>query len=961
MVPQRLLAFLFALLALASPLFAQSQAANGGIEGTITDESSAVLPGVTVTVRNLDTGAERVVVTNADGVYRALLIPLGAYRVTAELAGFKKYEQTGITVGAGQTAVINIALGVGDVSEVISVTADTPLVDPGKIDLGRTLNEREIKNLPLVSRNPYNFALLQPGVTGFENQEFGVPRFSANGTLLRINYQIDGNTNTQKDRAGLRLLPVSEVMVREVKVVTSGYAPEFGQTTGLVYNAITPSGTNQFRGSASYRFRRKDFAAFPFFFQGPRTDDRKPETKTDTYTAELGGPVVRDRLHFFGGFESTARDLSSQRVITIAPENAAALGLSAQPPIFPTEQTARFYIGKGDWTIAPAHRLTARYIGFRNDSPNNPNNFTGLTSTDLAVDFLDAMDSTSAQLVSTFGNNRVNELRVQYAHRHQSRARNELSGSGPSILVSGVAAFGGPYANTSEDGFDFTQGIFQVVNNFTLLRANHSYKFGFDIQHVADTRTSALQFLYTFPSIQAYNDARSGVNPRSYTNVQQLLGDPNFEMSSNLYSFFVQDDWRLTKDLKVLYGIRYDLYDYPTADPASPFAYSQDYPIDKNNWGPRVGVSWALDQKTVLRASTGVMFDQPLLAIFENAIQQNGLPVRFTANVAPTAANAPNFPNPVSTASPPRQSIFTADPDFVTARTFQNNVQIDRQLGQDFAAQVGFVYVKGSNLPVVTNINPINPIRVLADGRPVFSTEVTAATRLDPRFNQINVAQSIGDSDYAALTLNLSKRFTKGYQFDLTYTYGKGEDNAPITSALAVQGDDGRSDPTDLDRDEGPNVLDQRHSFAGSFVATPEWQGDNALLRALLNNNQVGILLQFNSGLPFNVRSNLDLNNDGIAADRPLFVGRNSYYLPARYNTDVRYSRFFPISGRYRAELVAEFKNLFNTVQTSAVNRVVTTNAAGEPATALPAEADGFVPTAGYEQRQFQLGFKFSF
>ena len=124
------------------------------------------------------------------------------------------------------------------------MSGETPVVDSAKIDAGRNLSEREIKNLPLVSRNPYNFALVQPGVSGFENPEFGVPRFSANGTLLRVNYQIDGNTNTEKDRAGLRLLPVSEVMVQEVKVITSGYAPEFGQTTGMVYNAITPSGTN---------------------------------------------------------------------------------------------------------------------------------------------------------------------------------------------------------------------------------------------------------------------------------------------------------------------------------------------------------------------------------------------------------------------------------------------------------------------------------------------------------------------------------------------------------------------------------------------------------------------------------------------------------------------------------------------------------------------------------------------
>ena len=138
----------------------------------------------------------------------------------------------------------------------VTVTADAPIVDLGKIEQGRTLSEQEIKTLPLTSRNPYNFALLQPGVVGFETNEFGVPRITANGALLRVNYQVDGSNNTQKDRAGLRQMPMSEVMIREVKVVTSGYAPEFGQTMGLVYNAITPSGTNTFKGQGSYRLQR---------------------------------------------------------------------------------------------------------------------------------------------------------------------------------------------------------------------------------------------------------------------------------------------------------------------------------------------------------------------------------------------------------------------------------------------------------------------------------------------------------------------------------------------------------------------------------------------------------------------------------------------------------------------------------------------------------------------------------
>jgi len=145
---------------------AQSQAANGTIEGTIKDGSGGLLPGVTVTIHNTDTGSERIVVTDGNGLYRAPLLSLGNYQVTAELAGFKKQQQTGIPITAGSAAVINIVMDVGGISEIVSVQSDAAVVDLGKIDVGRNLNEREIHNLTLVSRNPYNFALLQPGVSG---------------------------------------------------------------------------------------------------------------------------------------------------------------------------------------------------------------------------------------------------------------------------------------------------------------------------------------------------------------------------------------------------------------------------------------------------------------------------------------------------------------------------------------------------------------------------------------------------------------------------------------------------------------------------------------------------------------------------------------------------------------------------------------------------------------------------
>lgn len=954
----RVLLFVLPVAFAAAAAWAQSQAVNGTLEGTVTDASGAVLPGVTVTITNTDTGASRVVVTNERGLYRAPLLPLGTYRITAELQGFKKYDATGIVLSAGETAVANISLSLGDITEVVSVTTDTPVVDLGKIEQGRTLNEREIKTLPLTSRNPYNFALLQPGVVGFETQEFGVPRVTANGALLRINYQIDGSNNTQKDRAGLRQMPMSEVMIREVKVVTSGYAPEFGQTMGLIYNAITPSGTNIVKGQASYRFQRKPFAAFPFFTQGPRTSDRKPPTEVNVLTADLGGPIVRDRTHFFGGYEHDERDLSGGRVITITAANQAALGLT-EPPFMPAALNTEFAIGKVDHQLAAGHRLSARYILFDNFIVNNIGG--GLTSVQRATDFKDRQHSTAVQLVSSLGSSVLNELRVQYATRSQGRVPGARAGTGPAITITGVANFGGPNASGTAAGFAFTQDVFQVNDSLTYLRRNHAYKFGFDVQHVADFRRQSSFQVYTFPNLAAYLAARSGANPFAYTSFSQFFGETDLEYSSILYGAFVQDDWRVSPNVKLLYGVRYDLYDVPQADPNAPFPDSRDFRVDKNNWGPRAGIAWTIG-RGLLRANTGVMYDQALLATYEQALLNDGTNRRSSASFQPTTPGAPAFPNVLSSGTGAQPNLlWTVDPNFRVARSWQNNVQYEHAVGSAYAVAVGASFAKGYDLPVVTNINPINPIGTLPDGRPIFSTAISAATRRDPRYNVINMVQAIGESTYRNLTLQLTRRYAKGWQFDLSYTLGKSEDNAPITGALSVQGDAGRSDPTNLDRDRGPNILDQRHTFVASIVGQPAFTTDNAVLDALLNHNQFGIAVQLASGIPVNLRSNRELNNDGVASDRPNGVPRNSLTLPARQNFDLRYSRLFPLGRTVRVEVIGELKNVFNIVQTSGVNATIATDTQGDPLASLPTKGSQLPPTGGYEQRQFQLGFRVQF
>lgn len=967
---QRFVTALLLCLALGTSAFAQSTANNGTIEGTVKDDQGALLPGVTVTVVNIDTNDQRVVVTNEAGLYRAPLLRLGNYRVSAELQGFKKFEQTGITLRSGQTAVIDVALGVGAIAETITVTADSPLVDAARIDIGHSLSDQEVHSLPLVARNPYNFALVQPGVTGTENVEFGVPRLAANGAAMRINYQIDGNTNTEKDRAGLRLLPMSEIMIQEVKVVTTGFAPEFGQTMGMVFNAVTPSGTNAFRGQGSYLFRRREFSAFPFFF-GCTTiaancgdvpaGSTKPETKVDTGTASVGGPLIRNKAFFYGGWEQTRRDLSSNSLITVPPATVSALGLKPQPAAAPNVQTAKFLILKGDYNLNNANRANIRWVRFHNDAPYNSGG--GLNTLERATDFLDAMDSIAGQVVSSFGANVLNELRVQYAHRHQSSVANSDSGTGPAVTITGVAGFGGPWAGTGQGnaGFDFKQNLTQVIDNVTVLRGKHAYKMGFDFQHVYDERTAAPQFVYTFPTQQSYLDAKSGLNPFGYTTVTQLTGDLGFNMSTNIFSAFVQDDWQIAPKFKLLYGIRYDLYKYPEGLSNAPLTQTQKFNIDRNNIGPRVGMAWQIDPDTVMRASTGIMYDQAILGGYEQALQLSGSPKAPVYTFNPTTAGAPAFPGKVGVGTIAQQSPWAVDPEFQVAHTWQTNAQIEHAFPGELSGSLSVMYAKGDQLPVVTDVNLINPIGTLSDGRPIYSTAVNASTRVDPRFNHINEVQSIGTSDFKSMTLQATKRMKAGLTFNVQYSLGKGIDNAPLPTQLTVQAEAARTDPTNLDRDKGPNPLDMRHNFTGNVVYTSRNSSDNAIVRGLLNGNEIGVLLQFNSGLPINIPANRDLNGDGSTGDRPIGVSRNALYLPARKNVDLRYTRWIPIHGNTRGEVIAELKNVFNTQQLSGVTTSTAVDAAGNPLAPIPTDAYQFTNPSGFEQRKFQLGFRVRF
>jgi hypothetical protein len=313
---------------------------------------------------------------------------------------------------------------------------------------------------------------------------------------------------------------------------------------------------------------------------------------------------------------------------------------------------------------------------------------------------------------------------------------------------------------------------------------------------------------------------------------------------------------------------------------------------------------------------------------------------------------------PPGTPLPP-EDIFTIAPDYETGYAIQTNVQIEQALTENMSFAAGFVHSGGRHINVYRNINPIDIIGHLADGRPIFGSE-----RLDSRFEDIVIAESTGVTQYDALALQLTQRLWRGIQFRANYTLSRAVNDTPDGDLEGLY----LSDPTNRGFDKGYSSADQRHTFVMSLVARPRFDLRNKLLHRILSNNQLGITTTANSGQRFSIRvlgpgGNNDLNHDGHpGTDRPAGVPRNSGQTPPQFNMDLRASRFISFSDRYELEMFAEFTNVFN------INRIVSFTNIQVPTTSNGEIIGGSLPdfrarnrSVAQDSRQVQLGFKLHF
>jgi len=925
----------------ATSAFGQSQAINGTVRGRVSDASDASVEGATVTIHNSATGLSKTVQSGADGYYVLANLPLGSYNVEVAKTGFATVKVGNVLLEAGKEAVIDARMPLASVSTVIEVSGGAPVIEPTRVNVGRTIDTQEIENLPLPSRNPYNFIIFQPGVSGHPNPELGIPRtINTNGLLDRINYQMDGMVDSQQDRHGLRLFPISDTYVREVQTVSNSYAPEFGMTSGDIYNVITNSGTNDVHGMFTYIHRWIDATARPILLSPTAP---KPELKLNDYSGNAGGRILKDKLFWFGAYEHDERGQPSP--VTITSANAAQIGID--PSLLatgPGTLHAQFVDTRLDWVINPKHSAFVRYNYFKNSFPFNTN-VGGLFALDSSSDFRDRAHVIGMQVVSALNNNLLNEFRFSWPLRSNTHFPGSLTGPGPAVLIPGIANFGGTIAA----GDQFTEKIPNFNENLTWIHGSHSFKWGGSWQQNVDLQKADSFTQYSFPTIAAYQSAKSGANPFAYSTVTVSNGGTVPSYHSMFFSLYGQDNWQVRPSLTLIYGVRYDKFVPPDADPNAPLVYSRSFNSPSANFSPRVGFAYRLTPKTVVRGSGGIFYESPATNTWFNTLLNNGN--LSSVSLGPTSAGAPPYPTILTSAAPSAtpNDVTSVAPNFRNAYTINTSLQVTRELSTNDSITVGYIQTGARNLEFLSNINLINPIATLADGRPVYSKTVSSATRLFPQFNNILLQQSGARSSYNAGVVNYTHRFSAGLQLSAAYTWSHTISDAPDVNSfeqnLPIE------DPSNRLRDRGNSVVNRPSSFTLSSIIEPQWKADNAFLRTLLNHNMFAVLTNLSSGDQQNITGKTVINGDQktSAVTRPLFVGRDTVRGPSIYQVDLRYTRTIAkLWERLEPQFFIEANNLFNHPNVTSLNTSVAIgglNAAGlpTPSTGLPVNSAGAV------------------
>src|SRR5215475_4700338 len=512
-------------------LAAQSNATDAAIEGYVRDASGAIVSGAIITTKNTATNIATQTTTNAEGYYRFPLLQVGNYDLTVSAPGFKEFNESGIQLSVGKNVRVDAKLEVGQLSEKVTVTADDSaltLADTSTAATGDILSHKEVEDLPIPSRNVYNYHLLSPGVQGLTSATFGTTQFTFGGDE-RSSWSLDGLDNTQRGgNRQIRMVITTPEAIEEMQVLSNGYSAEFGRAAGGQVNIILKSGTNQYHGSQLFLYRPRDIQA------RPSLASVNPELTWWDEALTLGGPIKKDRLFFFTQYEHNP--YTRPNALTILPSNATALNLPAnQQGVAPFGETYDTYVGKLNYRLNDRNSGYVRYARFTNHQPNNA---SGLTIPDRGVNFDDHMNGGGIQLATAFSPNLLNEIRYGAIERTQANAPvGKPNPYNAAINITGVANLGfNPLAAT-----ETTELANQIIDNITWTHGRSTWKAGIDYQRTHFDIFRSRNVAYTFGGLSAAGAARGAVSAlNQYLFTAQGITDPATNRPYT-YSTFAED------------------------------------------------------------------------------------------------------------------------------------------------------------------------------------------------------------------------------------------------------------------------------------------------------------------------------------------------------------------------------------------------------------------------------------
>ena len=833
---------------LCLPALTDAQVETATVVGSVTDSQGAVLPGAIVTARNTDTGISRSGSCDAAGRFRIAAIPPGSYEITAELNGFTTAVRKGVTLTVGSESVINFQLGVGGLQEQVTVTADTPVVETTTAAVQSTVGREQIDLLPVIGRDYGALLRLAPGAQDSNGTSFTGSRGRAN------QFMVDGVDNSE-DISGYSRQELALDSIKEVQILVNGFKAEYGQADGGVVNVITRSGTNVVDGSAFFLFRNQDLMS-----RNPYADRSLPEDpfRRIHYGGTVGGPIRRDRIHFFATYERQDRDTFSASTRTLPSRHstfsastrqflaANGIDISTYFPDVPAGQTATIrqvrpefvdvhkFSTRLDNQISAGQFLTTRYSMDWDKEPSGQSGTIYDFNGSVAYFRTNYVNANHKWIVSP---TTLNEIYLQFG-----QSKGDWRATAPTLTnldITGGFSLGGP-SNYPQGRTDY---VYQFVDNLTWNHAGtrtgeHAIKTGVQVKIFESDSffDSNFRGTYTFPSLARFLEGR----PTRFT---QNTGDTTLARPNRIVGFYAQDDWRPVPALTLNVGVRYDWEGAKTealkdvTGEAGPGISG-----DKNNFAPRFGFAWAPGGSTsqAIYGGTGLYYDQIILNIVGNA--------RFTPpKVVGLLINTPAWPDPTAggTATAPEPTVSIIDPDLTTPYSWNSQIGYRRELTRDLGLDVSFVYKRAYDQVAILNTNAYPSGSANINGTPRAGT-----SRPDPKFTTKSFYSNFGQIRYKGLLVDLKKRFSHRFQAEVNYTLSRTTDNA-------FNFVDGFTVPERMDLDWGPGNQDRRHVVRANSVINLPWD------------MQLGLIGEWMTEEPMNITAARDVNGDSLTGDWP--------------------------------------------------------------------------------------------